>query len=311
MRSPAGMVSVVIAAYNEELHLAPCLDSLLEQSYNPLEIIVVDDGSTDGTAQVALSFAPRQVKLLRQAHSGPAIARNLGASQAIGAILVFVDADMALDRRYIEELVRPIREQGAIGSCHDVERIANGLNPVARCWGEKRPRLGDGYSFVFRAIRRDAFMGVCGFSPELGHFDDHSLFFKLGTGADYASGAIAYHNNPDSFRETFIHARWIGRGYSMRRLGLAKPSTLVYGLRSIAIRLSRFTFPVIILGYLNPIFLFYALPYAMVILWPPSSRAMRERNWHLGFTYFAFQFVESAGWLMGYLGRFASASNVK
>jgi glycosyltransferase involved in cell wall biosynthesis len=87
-----GLVSVIIPVYNCETYLAEAIDSVLAQTYAPVEIIVVDDGSTDGSAQVAARYAPR-VRCLHQENSGIGAARNRGIEQASGNLLTFLDAD--------------------------------------------------------------------------------------------------------------------------------------------------------------------------------------------------------------------------
>jgi glycosyltransferase involved in cell wall biosynthesis len=85
------LVSVIIPVYNGERYLAEAVQSVLAQTYAPVEIIVVDDGSTDGTADVAKHFAP--VQYVRQANSGVSAARNRGLELARGEFLAFLDAD--------------------------------------------------------------------------------------------------------------------------------------------------------------------------------------------------------------------------
>jgi glycosyltransferase involved in cell wall biosynthesis len=88
----APLVSVVIPAYNAGAYLEQAIRSVLSQDYRPLEAIVVDDGSADGTAEVARSFG-LPVRVLVQAHAGAGAARNAGAAVARGAWLAFFDAD--------------------------------------------------------------------------------------------------------------------------------------------------------------------------------------------------------------------------
>jgi glycosyltransferase involved in cell wall biosynthesis len=83
-------VSVIIPVYNGERFLAEALQSVIEQTYTPSEIIVVDDGSTDGTAAVAQAFP---VRYLYQANQGPSAARNAGVQRSSGEIIAFLDAD--------------------------------------------------------------------------------------------------------------------------------------------------------------------------------------------------------------------------
>src|SRR4030067_2885578 len=106
------LISTIIPAYNEEDMIKSCLETLKKQSYSPVEIIVVDDGSLDSTRKIIEDFS--SIKLLTQNHKGPGPARNLGASVAKGEILVFVDADMTFDRNFIRDLVKPIIEGKAI-----------------------------------------------------------------------------------------------------------------------------------------------------------------------------------------------------
>ena len=85
-------MSAIIPVYNGERYLAPAIESALAQTYPPLEVIVVDDGSTDETAIVASGFG-QQVTYYRQAHTGPGAARNRGIELARGELLAFLDAD--------------------------------------------------------------------------------------------------------------------------------------------------------------------------------------------------------------------------
>jgi glycosyltransferase involved in cell wall biosynthesis len=85
------LVSVIIPAYNAAAYLAQAVASARNQDYAPLEIIVVDDGSTDTTPQVAQSLP--DIHYLHQANAGPAAARNAGIQTAHGEILAFLDAD--------------------------------------------------------------------------------------------------------------------------------------------------------------------------------------------------------------------------
>jgi glycosyltransferase involved in cell wall biosynthesis len=86
------LVSVVIPVFNGERFLREAVQSVLDQQYAPLEIIIVDDGSTDGTATVARSL-PEAVRYLHQPNQGPAAARNRGIEQAQGGLIAFADAD--------------------------------------------------------------------------------------------------------------------------------------------------------------------------------------------------------------------------
>lgn len=98
-------VSVIIPVYNGESFLAEALQSVLNQTLSPDEIIVVDDGSTDQSAQVVASLAASvalPIRYLHQENKGPAAARNRGIEQAHGDVIAFLDADDLWDRHKLE-----------------------------------------------------------------------------------------------------------------------------------------------------------------------------------------------------------------
>ncbi len=91
-RTSRPLVSVVIPAYNAEGYLAATIESVLAQTYRPLEVLVVDDGSSDGTVALARSFGD-PVRVIEQENKGPAGARNTGFAEARGDIIALLDAD--------------------------------------------------------------------------------------------------------------------------------------------------------------------------------------------------------------------------
>jgi len=230
-------VSVIIPAYNEYRDLANCIQSLLKQKPTP-EIIIVDDGSTDDTLKIAKSFS---VKFFTQKHSGPALARNLGAKHATGDILVFVDADMYFQSNFISQLVKPIVTKKFNGTFSKEEYVANPENVWSVCWNINRGlppnrMLPENYPDtqpVFRAILKSEFYRVRGFAAT-GYNDDWTLSKKLGYGAENAPSAVFYHRNPDNLSEVWIHASWVAkRKYKSTLIALIRvslPFSVVNGL---------------------------------------------------------------------------------
>jgi len=222
-------ISVIIPTYNEKEVLEDCIESLGGQKYKDFEIIVIDDGSSDGTLKILENFQKelQDFSFLKQKHKGAGAARNLGVKKAKGEILVFVDADMTFDSLFLEKLSEPIRKGTSKGTFSKEEYVANWENPWARCWNinenwmdkRRHPKNYPNKQFVFRAILKSEFEKVEGFTPG-GYDDDWSLGRKLGYEAENAPGAAFYHENPSSLGEIFSHAKWVGkRRYKLGVLG--------------------------------------------------------------------------------------------
>jgi glycosyltransferase involved in cell wall biosynthesis len=113
MQETKGLVSVVIPAYNAGAFITDTIQSVLDQTYSNLEVIVVDDGSTDDTAQKVRSFS--NVKLHGQRNAGVSVARNTGLEQANGEFIVFFDADDLMTPDFLEVRVRALNQEPSIG----------------------------------------------------------------------------------------------------------------------------------------------------------------------------------------------------
>ncbi len=117
-------VSVVIPVYNIEKHLRQCLDSVAGQTLQDLEIICVDDGSTDASPEILADYASRdsRFQIITQPNAGPGAARNTGMAQANGEYLIFLDSDDWFEADFLECLVKRAGETGAdVTVCHAVE----------------------------------------------------------------------------------------------------------------------------------------------------------------------------------------------
>ena len=86
-------VSVIMPAYNSETYIRESIDSVLAQSFTDFELIVVDDGSTDTTAEIVESYTDPRIRLIRQANQGVSVARNRGLEAANGQYITFLDSD--------------------------------------------------------------------------------------------------------------------------------------------------------------------------------------------------------------------------
>lgn len=100
------MITIIVPVYNVEEHLSKCIESLLSQTYRNIEIILVDDGSTDKSGQICVSYSLKdnRIKLVRQNNEGAAMARNAGYKVSSGQYVFFIDGDDYIDYNTIQIL---------------------------------------------------------------------------------------------------------------------------------------------------------------------------------------------------------------
>lgn len=225
--------SIIITVYNEEKSIESCLKSLIEQDYKPLEIIVINDGSTDKTSEILRNFNLITYELY---HEGTAVSRNFAAKKATGQVLIFLDADMEFEKNFITKLIAPINNQETKGTFSKLEYVKNWGKPLARCWNRINNKLTDGLRVAqnsnlgedFRAILKSEFIKTGGFD-NVGYTDTWTLSKKLKYRPVNAPGAIYYHNSPETYDEVFQSAQWIGK----RKYKLGKIGNLITILRCI------------------------------------------------------------------------------
>lgn len=116
---PASLVSVIVPVYNAGAHLAPCVRSILEQTHSRIEVILVDDGSDDGSGAVCDAFAAEdpRVVVIHQRNGGIAVAQNAGLDVATGGLITFCDNDDLMAPKMIERLVDILDSSGSDMSC--------------------------------------------------------------------------------------------------------------------------------------------------------------------------------------------------
>lgn len=163
------MISVIIPTFNEEKNIERNLRSIRAQSYKQVEIIVVDDGSTDNTVKLAKKYTP---KVYARKHAERSVQRNFGASKASGDYLVFLDADMELTKNVFKSCIASIKNYKALIIPERTE--GNGFMATIRKF-EREMYVGDKNIEVARFFRQDVFSEMKGYDINLTGAEDYDL----------------------------------------------------------------------------------------------------------------------------------------
>ena len=184
------LVSVVIPVYNVCRYVSQCMDSILCQSYGNMEIMVIDDGSTDGSGRICDEYARRdpRVFVVHTENRGLASARNLGLEKASGTFLSFVDSDDWVEPVFIERLVRTAMETEAdivcVNSCSEFvgKTVCPQIADDQRCFRGQNIlqafATGSFRSVIWNKLyRRSCFSGI--HFPDGHNYEDISTTWKL------------------------------------------------------------------------------------------------------------------------------------
>lgn len=121
------LISVIVPVYNVELYLGRCIDSIVNQSYKNLEIILIDDGSTDDSGSICDTYEEKdyRVKVVHKSNGGLSDARNTGVGIATGQYLCFVDSDDYIDHEMFEKMLSHMTDEVDFVSCGTVDEYEN------------------------------------------------------------------------------------------------------------------------------------------------------------------------------------------
>ena len=172
----APLVSIIVAAWNGERFLQEALESAFAQDYEPFEVVFVDDGSEDGTAEIAQSFP---VRYLHQENKGLPAARNAGLEIARGDLVAFLDADDVLPPAKLRIQASHLAANANVGCVLGrQEWIVEGGDPP-----DLRPDpifgVPGGIQFVSAMIRRSVLVELGGFDPSYRYAEDRDLFVRM------------------------------------------------------------------------------------------------------------------------------------
>ena len=202
-------VSIIIPTFNGGRRLGACLDALLPQATRRnAEILIVNDGSTDNTLDVVQRYA--EVRTINQANAGPAAARNRGASEAQGAILVFTDDDCVATPNWLESMLQPFEDPQVVAAKGAYRTHQKSLTArFVQIEYEDRYRLMASFDYIdfvdtySAAFRRDHFLEMAGYDTSfpVACAEDIELSYRMsarGWKMKFVPGAIVYHTHPDT-----------------------------------------------------------------------------------------------------------------
>lgn len=224
------LVSIVMPAYNSASFIREAIVSCLAQTYPSIELIVIDDGSTDDTVAIVQSFGD-DVRLIQQANQGPAIARNAGILSAKGDFVKFCDSDDILYPQHIEKVIACFTKNPDVSAVYTryLHVLADGQTPKPNI---NDPDLlsGDIYCDLLASnsnailtsaltVKRDCLIAVGLFlnSETLRHSEDWDLFLRIADQYQYAT-----------VPEILINYRWHDTNISTQELSLAHGRLIVW-----------------------------------------------------------------------------------
>jgi glycosyltransferase involved in cell wall biosynthesis len=170
--------SVIIPSYNSAETVSKSIHSVLQQSFAGVEIIVVDDGSTDGTKEIVQGFG-NKCRYLKQNNSGPSAARNYGASVATGRYFVFLDADDWLSEEYLAHFYQLFLNTPAelgLGFIRYQDQSGKTVQLIQASKNTRTFSYGMPGSFV---LSRDVFNALNGYDVNLWYSENSDLFLRV------------------------------------------------------------------------------------------------------------------------------------
>ena len=155
------LVSVIVPVYNVEKYLGQCIDSIISQSYSKIEVILINDGSSDDSGKICDDYAKKddRIKVIHKENGGVSSARNLGIIESTGNWVVFIDSDDWINNSYIEILI-------AVAKRENADVVSCGYNRVSETNTEKINISGedvilDSKEYLIKSLNPQTGIGFC------------------------------------------------------------------------------------------------------------------------------------------------------
>jgi len=217
------LISIIVPAFNEEKTIGATIRSLIEADYPNKEIIVVDDGSTDRTLNIALNYAKYGVRVYHKENGGKASAVNYGLRFSKGEIIIVIDADSIIGRDTLKEIIRFFTDPRVVAVAGNV-KVLNRRNLITRCQAleyiiginifRRALDIAGAVPVIpgaLGAFRRE-YVSVVGYYDKdtiVEDFDITVKLLKMGSVVQASSIAVAYTEAPDTLNDLYKQRmRW-------------------------------------------------------------------------------------------------------
>jgi glycosyltransferase involved in cell wall biosynthesis len=183
-------ISIILPLYNKAIYIKDVLNSILSQSFTDFEVIVIDDGSTDESAQIVESFVDDRIHLFKKENGGVSSARNYGLNKCIGDLIYYLDGDDLMDPQALSTLYNLyLSHSDCDVFAGNFLQVYSNIKPKQYCKGDEEYVVVNNYEDFYsqkiymRAgifiIKRDALLKTEGFNENLSKGEDLDFFFRL------------------------------------------------------------------------------------------------------------------------------------
>lgn len=229
--------SVIIPLYNKEHCIVRTIDSVLNQTYDDFEVIVVDDGSTDNSLKIVSTIKDERIKILSKINEGVSIARNYGVEHSKGEYICFLDADDEWETNFLESMSEAIQKFPSYGffSCPIATR-KNGEEKIYRISSNSTLFVIEDYCMTFLknrkticcvgsvCVKKSFFIEAGMFPPRVKRGEDHDLWLRLACNKKvvYTTKTKMIYNldaennsrsSYNSYKESFPYWKWYNYPY--------------------------------------------------------------------------------------------------
>lgn len=212
------LISIIVPVYKVEEYLDECVQSLVNQTYKNLEIILVDDGSPDRCPQMCDEWARKdpRISVIHKSNGGLSSARNAGLDAAKGDYIGFVDSDDIIDAEMYEKLFEPFEDYLNIGitSCMIYRYVDGCITPYNKSWDVRKPRLLSYKDFALELLPCQRNFVICCklFKKEL----VQGVRFEVGKRNEDSLFVFALSQNVNAFKQDMLEVPFYGYYYRFR-----------------------------------------------------------------------------------------------